>query len=447
MKRNLNAEEPNVAQLKAQALGLSPKKRALLERQLTLLRGDLQAAAGSRNKRLVAYVAAHKGDSLTSGDLRIFLKERLPEHMVPAAILMVDEMPLTPSGKIDRQRLPAAARLSLKDAGREPGRPRLPGLADAGARTPVEEIVIALFEDVLKLDRVGIHDDFFEIGGHSLLATQVVSRVRNAFGVEIGVRSVFEEVTVEGLARRIEEHMRAEDKEERQQYWARPGKLPVMNFAAGHPRPQVLGGREAAKSISLPAELCESLKALSRREVAPLSMVLLTVFKTLLYRYTEEADVAVGMAMARKDRAEIEEPAGFFIDMLPIKTDLSGNPRFIHLLKRVRDVVLGAYIHRLTPFEKWVADLTLWISEEDEAIRAEWIYRADLFEEVAVVRMHSHFETLLSSVVTRPSAPLDELEMLNEAERARQAASRSIREERNYSKFKSVKPKAIAIPE
>jgi acyl carrier protein len=444
MKRNLNAEEPNVAQLKAQALGLSPKKRALLERQLNLLRSDLRAAAGSRNKRLVAYVAAHKGDSLISGDLRIFLKESLPEHMIPAAILMVDEMPLTPSGKIDRQRLPAAARLSLKDAGREPG---LPGLADAGARTPVEEIVITLFEDVLKLDRVGVHDDFFEIGGHSLLATQVVSRVRNAFGVEIGVRSVFEEATVEGLARRIEEYMRAEDKEEQRQYWARPGKLPVMNFAAGHPPPQALGGREAAKSLSLPAELCESLKALSRREGAPLSMVLLTVFKTLLYRYTEEADVAVGMAMARKDRAEIEAPAGFFIDMPPVKTDLSGNPRFIHLLKRVRDAVLGAYIHRRTPFETWVADLTLWIIEDNEAIRAEWIYRADLFEEVAVVRMHSHFETLLSSVVTRPSAPLDELEMLNEAERARQAASRSIREERSYSKFKSVKPKAIAIPE
>src|SRR5215475_6067772 len=144
-ERNLNIEEPDIAQLKAQALGLSPKKRALLERQLTILRSELRAEARSRDKRLVAYVVSHKDDSLASGDLRTFMKERLPEHMVPAAILMVDEMPLTPSGKIDRQRLPAMARLSspaslpasLKDAGK----------MDAGARTPVEEIVIALFED------------------------------------------------------------------------------------------------------------------------------------------------------------------------------------------------------------------------------------------------------------------------------------------------------------
>ena len=119
---------------------------------------------------------------------------------------------IAPSGKIDRQRLPTPARwsspASLMDAGREPRQ------ADAGARTPVEEIVIALFEDVLKLDRVGIHDDFFEIGDHSLLATQVVARASNAFGVEIGVRSVFEEATVGGLARRIEEQMRAGGKEE-----------------------------------------------------------------------------------------------------------------------------------------------------------------------------------------------------------------------------------------
>src|SRR5882672_6613414 len=194
MKRNLNIGEPDTAQLKAQALGLSPKKRALLERQLTLLRGDLQATARRRNKRLVAYVTSRKDNSMTPGDLRIFLKEMLPDHMVPAAILMVDEMPLTPSGKIDRQRLLTAARL-----------PSPVSSKDAGARTPVEEIVITLFEEVLKLDRVGTHDDFFEIGGHSLLATQVVSRVRNAFGVEIGVRSLFEETTAAGLSRKIEE--------------------------------------------------------------------------------------------------------------------------------------------------------------------------------------------------------------------------------------------------
>ena len=74
--------------------------------------------------------------------------------------------------------------------------------------------MVGIFEEVLKLDRVGIEDNFFEIGGHSLLATQVISRVRKTFGVEIGVRSIFEEPTVEGLASRIEEAMRAGEKDE-----------------------------------------------------------------------------------------------------------------------------------------------------------------------------------------------------------------------------------------
>ena len=98
-------------------------------------------------------------------------------------------MPVTVNGKIDRKRLP-----SMNDAGRQLEREYL------GARTAIEEILVGIFEEVLGLDRVGVRDNFFEIGGHSLLATQVISRVRSAFGVEIGVRSIFEKPTVEGLA-------------------------------------------------------------------------------------------------------------------------------------------------------------------------------------------------------------------------------------------------------
>ena len=89
---------------------------------------------------------------------------------------MLEEMPVTANGKLDRKRLP-----SVEGADRQLEREYV------SARTPVEEIVAGIFEEVLKLDRVGIHDNFFEIGGHSLLATQVVSRIREVFGVEIGV--------------------------------------------------------------------------------------------------------------------------------------------------------------------------------------------------------------------------------------------------------------------
>src|SRR5262249_19081170 len=84
----------------------------------------------------------------------------------------------------------------------------------AGPRTAVEEILIGIYEEVLKVDRVGIEDNFFELGGHSLLATRAISRVRNTFGVEIEVGSLFEAMTVEGLARRVEEAMRAGERGE-----------------------------------------------------------------------------------------------------------------------------------------------------------------------------------------------------------------------------------------
>ena len=144
------------------------------------------------NKRLIGYVVGEEGTR--SAELKRHVRERLPEYMVPEAIVVLEEMPLTANGKIDRKRLPSA--LTLRDAGRQVEQEYV------GSRTPLEEMVVGIFEEVLKLDRVGIHDNFFEIGGHSLLATQVISRVRSVFGVRSGVRSIFEAPTAEGLARR-----------------------------------------------------------------------------------------------------------------------------------------------------------------------------------------------------------------------------------------------------
>jgi len=92
-------------------------------------------------------------------------------------------------------------------------------------------------------------------------------------------------------------------------------------------------------------------------------------------------------------------------------------------------------------------DLTLWIADGAEMMRAGWTYSTDLFEEETIVRMHGHYETLLSSIVARPDAPLDELVMLSEAERSRQSINRSRREADSYSMFKSVKPKTIPLSE
>jgi amino acid adenylation domain-containing protein len=150
-------------------------------------------------KRLVGYVVGE--EEVTVTELKKHVRERLPEYMVPEAILVVEEMPLTANGKIDRKRLPLVPLVRVGEGVGEQER--------VGVRTPVEEMLVGIFEEVLRVDRVGIADNFFEMGGHSLLATQVIARVRSVFGVEIGVKSIFEEKTVEGLARRVEEAIKA----------------------------------------------------------------------------------------------------------------------------------------------------------------------------------------------------------------------------------------------
>jgi amino acid adenylation domain-containing protein len=246
-------------------------------------------------------------------------------------------------------------------------------------------------------------------------------------------------------------------------YWKKQlgGKLPVLNLPTDHPHPSVSSYRGAAKSFLLPEELCQSLRDLSRREGMTLFMTLLAAFKTLLYRYTAQEDIIVGAAVANRNRAEIEPLIGFFVNMLPMRTDLSGNPRFRELLKRVKETALGGYAHQDIPFEKLIEeiqpersvkqtplfnvafgvqnapienlklndikiesvpigqevarfDLVLWVTESVEGIGCRWTYSKDLFEEATVRRMNSQFETLLFSIVDRPDARLTTLDLTSQ---------------------------------
>ncbi|HEV2756819.1 MAG TPA: amino acid adenylation domain-containing protein, partial [Actinomycetota bacterium] len=153
------------------------------------------ARSDGGDNRLVAYVV---GDVATTTELRAHVSRSLPDYMVPAHFVVLDELPLTPTGKLDRAELP------------EPeGRPELQA-PYAAPRTPAEEALAEIWCEVLGLERVGIHDDFFELGGHSLIATRVVSRMRALLGVDAPVRSLFEAPTVEALARHVEELILAE---------------------------------------------------------------------------------------------------------------------------------------------------------------------------------------------------------------------------------------------
>jgi amino acid adenylation domain-containing protein len=145
------------------------------------------------DKRLVAYVVSRDRATATATELRAYLKEKLPEYMVPSAFVFLDAMPLTPNGKLDRKALPVPGRNYRESED---------GFAAPG--TPVEEMIAGIWAEVLKLEEVGIHDNFFDLGGHSLKATQVMSRVREALQVDLTVRVLFEGPTVAELAARVE---------------------------------------------------------------------------------------------------------------------------------------------------------------------------------------------------------------------------------------------------
>ncbi len=145
------------------------------------------------DKKVVAYLIAQNDKAIDLNQLRSALKENLPDYMIPAAFVVMETFPLTPNGKVNRKALPA------------------PEQADFAAddyvapRTPEEELLASIWADILKLDKVGVKSNFFDLGGHSLLATQVISRIRDAFDVDIELKDLFETPTIATIAETIEQ--------------------------------------------------------------------------------------------------------------------------------------------------------------------------------------------------------------------------------------------------
>ena len=160
-------------------------KRAGVKQAVVLVKEDERG-----DKRLLAYVVANRDQNNSPEELRVYLKQQLPEFMVPTAIVLLPRIPLNANGKIDRQALPEPEMVETK--------------AYVAPKSPSEEIVAKIWTEVLRRDRISANDNFFDLGGHSLLATQVISRVREQFRIELPIRAIFESPTISSLAEAID---------------------------------------------------------------------------------------------------------------------------------------------------------------------------------------------------------------------------------------------------
>jgi amino acid adenylation domain-containing protein len=607
------------------------------------------------DRRLVAYVVfkqSHSGNIGTS-ELKNYLQERLPDYMVPGVFVTLDDMPRTANGKLDRKALPKpdSALLDRKEF--------------LAPQTEPEILLAQIWADVLKLERVGIRDDFFDLGGHSLLATQLMSRVRKVFRVEgMPLRRLFENPTVQALARAIGEELQedappiprrrnsqkaplsymqrrvwfldqlgpkssvynlssavklqgflnaamlerslnevvrrhealrtvfavdvagepeqivreelkiklqsqqisgatSEEKwlevkriaeqealepfdlrngplvrarllqlgehehvalftlhhivsdgwsqgilideiaqsyaahaqesrpalrelpiqygdyaawqrewlqgpvlERQMSHWRKylEGMSGVLELPADRPRPAVQSYRGAHYRIALEHDLSRRLQQLARAERATLFMVLQAAFKVLLARYSGQQDVAIGTPIANRTREEVERLIGFFVNTLVLRTVIDSGESFRHLLKRVQESTLGAYVHQDVPFEKLVEelkperdlsrsplfqvmfalqnmppvnvelpglvlhasdveshtskfDMTLFLADSQAGNLAGWMeYSTDLFDETTIARLVNHWTVMLQAIVDAPESAVFSLPLLNAEE-------------------------------
>ncbi|OYD97951.1 non-ribosomal peptide synthetase [Nostoc sp. 'Peltigera membranacea cyanobiont' 210A] len=607
------------------------------------------------DKRLIAYLVPANSEAIDLNALNKFLQDNLPNYMLPSNFAILEALPLTPNGKVNRQALPAPEELSqqIKSAITAP-------------RTPVEEVLAGIWAKILNVKQVGIEENFFELGGHSLLATQVMSQIREAFQVELPLRSLFESPTVTELAQCVEAALRegqqlavlpiekvtrednlplsfaqqrlwfldqlqpgssaynlsravqlkgqlnitgleqsfneiirrhealrttfvSENGEPRQiinsevsitlpvvnlqnltpehreietkrraiiqaqrsfnltsapllnvvllqlaeqeyillftihhivadgwsagiiikelatfyesfctgkscelaslpiqyvdfavwqrtwlqkevlasqmEYWKQQlsGDLPVLELLIAKPRPkqQTFAGKK--QTFVLSPALTNELKALSQKQGITLFMTLLAAFKTLLYRYSGQADILVGSPIANRNRSEIEGLIGFFVNTVVLRTKLEENSSFINLLKQVREITLGAYTHQDLPFELLVEelqlqrslshtpvfqvmfalqnmpgdglklsglnleylpiendtarfDLSLSFTDNVEGLVGELEYNSDLFDADNIKSMLRHLTTLLTDIVKHPDKSISELSILTPAE-------------------------------
>jgi amino acid adenylation domain-containing protein/non-ribosomal peptide synthase protein (TIGR01720 family) len=614
------------------------------------------AAIVTEDQRLAAFVTAAEARTVSIPDLRTSLKDRLPDYMVPTAWAVLDRLPRLPNGKIDRAALPVAELAQTT------------GRVGAAPASGTEELLASLWAGLLDAEAIGRDDNFFELGGHSLLATRLISRLRDAFSLELPLRTIFEAPTLAGLARLVDEAMRdrknltpppgilaaprpaklplsfaqqrlwflqrmdaanpfynmpmaleirgaldvavlrrclealvrrhealrtsfvesaaepaqlvhadwdmplalvdlsdlsgaalsAEIRRQIEQeaaqvfdlskdlllragllrvaedchvlmltlhhivsdgwsmgivvdemvrlytafakdqpspllplpiqyadfalwqrehlasrvqgvqlsYWRErlAGAPPMLDLPTDHRRPAVHSFRGGQVPVRFDPVLSQQLRAFSRANGATLFMSLVAGFAGLLARYTRQDDILVGTPIANRGRAEIEGLIGFFVNLLVLRSDVSGDPSFRELLHQTRRSTLDAYAHQDLPFEQLVEalhierdtsrnpivqvsfalqnapmppleveglrlqsieldattvrfDLEAHLWDTEAGIEGYFLYYRDIFEPDTIVRLVKHYENLLRAAIADPALPVSALPLLDAEER------------------------------
>lgn len=244
-------------------------------------------------------------------------------------------------------------------------------------------------------------------------------------------------------------------------YWKKQldGNLPELELLLDKPRPPIQSLNSAHATLHLPIQLAQALRRLSREENATLFMTMLAAFKLLLHRYTELEDIVIGSPIAGRNRAELENLMGFFLNTLVLRTDLSGDPEFRELIRRVRKTAMDAYAHQDIPFEKllielhpernlsrtplfqvffnmlnletgWAGipglqaeiiempdigskfDLTLYLIENEQGINLRLVYNTDLFTSDRIKEMLHQYEYILTQIAEDPGKRIDEYSLV-----------------------------------
>jgi len=284
--------------------------------------------------------------------------------------------------------------------------------------------------------------------------------------------------------------------EQQLDYWREhlKGAPPLLDLPVDRPRPEVRTFVGAYDPILLAADVASAAKEFSQKEGVTLFMVLLAAYNALLSRYSGQKQIVIGTDIANRTAAETEQMIGFFINLLPLRTDLSGDPTFRELVSRVREVALGAYAHQDIPFDKLVEDLrperslshnpivqalfvmqnippqrralagvemcavpvpitrskfdaAVFIGESNTGAWQHWVYSTELFDRGTILRMAAGYETILRDALFHPEKRISELRIQSDQERLQLEAEKSQRKVAQRKRLGEAQPRTVRLGE